>query len=172
LAPGAQANVPVWQVTLTQTGTGKWPDAYLRSPEDVYKRYRDQMSGMDRECFMVVMLDVHDKLLGEHLVSLGALDMTVVDPKAVFRPAINIGKCASIVVVHNHPSGDVTPSDQDKETTARLAAAAQLLGFKFYDHVIVGSDSWYSFMHAGSDETLGSSPDLQDRIKALLGLDE
>ncbi len=136
---------PVWRVELVKEGAAKWPSEQLRGPQDVFERFRPKMAALDRETFVVVMLDPQDRILGEHVVSVGALSMTVVDPTAVFRPAIAIGRCAHVVVVHNHPGGDPAPSDEDRKTTAMLMDAGRIVDIPVHDHIIIGGDSYFSF---------------------------
>jgi DNA repair protein RadC len=82
------------------------------------------------------------------LITRGILNSSLVHPREVFRPAI-AEAAAGIIVVHNHPSGDPTPSPQDREVTRQLVSAGQLLDLPVYDHIIVAGDRWVSFAQAG-----------------------
>jgi DNA repair protein RadC len=97
-----------------------------------------------QEHFVVFHLGVASKVLGYEVVAQGACNTVQVSPADVFRGAI-VGGASSIVIAHNHPSGDPTPSIEDRAATERLRAAADLLGIKLLDHVIVGGDAHYSF---------------------------
>jgi DNA repair protein RadC len=102
----------------------------------------------DVEEFHVVLLDVRGRLLGRRLISRGSLSQCPVSPRDVMRAALREG-AHSIVFVHNHPSGDPTPSPDDVELTERLRAAAELVGVLARDHVIVATGGYYSFAEAG-----------------------
>jgi DNA repair protein RadC len=110
----------------------------------------------DKEAFVVFFLNGKNYLTGYNLVTLGLLDASLVHPREVFRPAIIAG-AASIVIAHNHPSGDATPSEEDIKVTRQLIAAAQIINIKIMDHVIVGRESgvdkgFYSMRESGNCE--------------------
>jgi DNA repair protein RadC len=98
----------------------------------------------DKEHFYVMHLDVKSRVKMVELVSLGTLDSSLVHPRETFRRAIVAGS-ASIIVAHNHPSGEVEPSDADTKTTKWLLEAGQLLGITLNDHVIFANDKFFSF---------------------------
>jgi DNA repair protein RadC len=102
----------------------------------------------DVEEFHVVLLDVRGRLLGRRLISRGSLSQCPVSPRDVMRAAVREG-AHSIVFVHNHPSGDPTPSTDDLDLTERLRAAAELVGVLARDHVIVATGGYFSFVEAG-----------------------
>jgi DNA repair protein RadC len=102
----------------------------------------------DAEEFHVVLLDVRGRLLGRRLISRGSLSQCPVSPRDVLRAAVREG-AHSIVFVHNHPSGDPTPSPDDVDLTERLRAAAELVGVFARDHVIVATGGYFSFVEAG-----------------------
>lgn len=95
------------------------------------------MSTMAQECFQVVTLDARNKFIDRHMVTLGLVDSSLVHPREVFRPAISDGAC-SVVLVHNHPSGDPTPSAEDLKVTRQLVEAGKVIGIKVIDHVVIG----------------------------------
>ncbi|MBM3315226.1 hypothetical protein FJY71_05210, partial [candidate division WOR-3 bacterium] len=97
-----------------------------------------------RECFWVLYLDSRGRLVGRRSVSEGSLDTTLAHPREVFDPAIRAA-AASVIVVHNHPSGDPTPSDDDVRLTRRLVEAGKVLGIRLLDHVIIAGERHYSF---------------------------
>lgn len=101
------------------------------------------------EKFMVFMLDTKLKLQGYSIVSIGSLDSAPVHPREVFAPAVATPKCAAVIVAHNHPSGDATPSVQDVEVTERLSKAGDILGIRLLDHVVVGNGSFTSMKSEG-----------------------
>jgi len=97
------------------------------------------MASLAQESFQVLTLNMKNALINRHLVSLGTLESTPVRPRETFRPAISDG-AASVVIVHNHPSGDVTPSREDIEATRILIDAGKIVGIPVFDHVIIGRD--------------------------------
>jgi DNA repair protein RadC len=116
-------------------------------PVRVYEVMRD-VAHEDAEEFHVVLLDVRGRLLGRRLISRGSISQCPVSPRDVLRPAVREG-AHSVVFVHNHPSGDPTPSPEDVDLTGRLRAAAELVGVLARDHVIVAAGGYYSFVEAG-----------------------
>jgi DNA repair protein RadC len=111
----------------------------------VFEAFRDHFAPLDREQFVVVLLDGKNQLLGFNVVSTGSLTAALVHPREVFKPAI-LGNAAALILVHNHPSGDPTPSDEDKAITTRLKQAGELLGIRVLDHVIIGDDDRFVSM--------------------------
>jgi len=101
------------------------------------------------EHFMVFMLDTKLKVVGFSDVSRGTLDASPVHPREVFAPAVMTPKCAAIIVAHNHPSGDPTPSQPDIDATERLFKASAIMGIILLDHVIVGDGCWTSMKTEG-----------------------
>lgn len=106
------------------------------------------LANAERECFHVVLLDVRGRLLRTTQVAEGSLNQCPVSPRDALRPAVREG-AHGVVFVHNHPSGDPTPSPEDSELTERLRAASELVGVLARDHVIVASGGYYSFVEAG-----------------------
>lgn len=101
-----------------------------------------------QEAFYCVYLDRKNHPLGRHLITLGTATSTLVSPKEVFRGAIVAGAVA-IVVAHNHPSGDPSPSPEDRLVTARLREVGDLVGIPLLDHLVVGAERYYSFRDEG-----------------------
>lgn len=97
-----------------------------------------------REAFCVMMLDARHRTIGFHIVSIGSLNGATVHPREVFRPALAVA-AHSIILAHNHPSGDATPSTEDRRVTDRLTEAGELLGIAVIDHVVIGDARYYSF---------------------------
>ena len=97
-----------------------------------------------KEHFLVFLLDVKHRLVGVHVASIGGLDVTTVVPRDIFSVAL-LASAATIVVAHNHPSGDPTPSESDRLVTDRLKSCGTILGIEVLDHVILGRDRFYSF---------------------------
>ena len=118
--------------------------ADLSDPKDVARRARSSVKDWRKECFLTFYVDSRNRHIGEAEVSVGSLDTTLAHPREVFERAIRAG-AASVIVVHNHPSGDPTPSDDDIRLTRRLTEAGKILGIRLLDHVVVSRDSHYSF---------------------------
>jgi DNA repair protein RadC len=118
--------------------------AEMSDPKDVARLARSSVKDWRKECFFTLYLDSRNRLIGQTEVSVGCLDTTLAHPREVFEKAIRAG-AAAIVVVHNHPSGDPTPSDDDIRLTRRLSEAAKILGIRLLDHVVVGREGHYSF---------------------------
>jgi DNA repair protein RadC len=118
--------------------------ADVSDPKEVARLARSNVKEWRKECFFTLFLDSRNRLIGQTEVSVGCLDTTLAHPREVFEKAIRAG-AASIIVVHNHPSGDPTPSDDDVRLTRRLVEAGKILGIRLLDHVIVCKDSHYSF---------------------------
>lgn len=112
------------------------------SPEAVFLHTRD-VADAEREHFLTVMLDARHRYLARETISLGTLDASLVHPREVFRPAIEKA-AAALVLVHNHPSGDVSPSRDDLAITRRLIEVGEVMGIPVLDHVIVAGDRFRS----------------------------
>jgi len=112
------------------------------SPEAVFLHTRD-VADAEREHFVTVMLDARHRYLARETISVGTLDASLVHPREVFRPAIRRG-AAALVLVHNHPSGDVGPSRDDLAITRRLVEVGEVMGIPVLDHVIVAGDRFRS----------------------------
>jgi DNA repair protein RadC len=122
---------------------GKAP-RLIRGPEDVVRLMGPKLRASKREHFLVLLLNARHEVLMRDTVSIGSLNASIVHPREVFKPAI-IESAASIVLVHNHPSGDPEPSEEDLAITRRLVQAGELLGIGILDHVIVASRGVVSF---------------------------
>lgn len=115
---------------------------------DIFHAFRDRATTLDREEFWVVHLDGKGRMQGTHCVSVGSLNATLVHAREVFKAAI-IANAASILLVHNHPSGDPMPSPEDIALTERLKKASEIIGIKIVDHVIVCESKYSSFVDDG-----------------------
>jgi DNA repair protein RadC len=108
----------------------------VKSPEGAIKAVKSQLKGRKKEHFMVLCLDTRNHLINTHKVSIGSLDCSIVHPREVFKEAIS-SCAASVIFVHNHPSGDPTPSEDDVKLTKRLVEASEIIGIEVLDHIIV-----------------------------------
>lgn len=109
----------------------------VSAPEDVVALCGPQLRGLDREHFWALPLNTKNQLIRLVEVSIGSLNASIVHPRELFKEAVRLS-AASIVVVHNHPSGDPTPSGADLQLTTRLVKAGDVLGIELLDHVILG----------------------------------
>ena len=129
-------------------GNSQKPKTRLSSPKEVFDYLSAGMKGLVKEHFVAVYLDSKNRLIGQETVSVGTLDSSHAHPREIFSGAIAVG-AKSVIVAHNHPSGDPTPSKEDIEITKRLQSAGRLLGIELLDHIIVGSESCVSMREEG-----------------------
>ncbi len=122
-------------------------ERFLNSRE-LYQRYRARFFYANKEFFFSLHLNSKNKLIREVLISIGSLSSSVVHPREVFAPAVR-DSTAALIFMHNHPSGDPSPSKEDRECTQRLIHAGQILGIRVLDHIVIGHDDYYSFADSG-----------------------
>ncbi len=120
----------------------------IEHPSHAYQLIKDELENESREVFVVILQDTKGFLICHEVVSIGSLSQTLVHPREVFYPAIR-HKAASLLVAHNHPSGDPTPSAQDLELTRLLLEAGRLIGIPLHDHLIIGKHSYLSLRQNG-----------------------
>jgi len=123
---------------------GGYNSKAISSAKDVYNMLVDEMKNYKQEVFKIILLDTKNKPQAVKDVSMGTLNSSIVHPREVFKEAIK-ESANSIILVHNHPSGDSKPSAEDEQVTEKLFEAGELLGVKVLDHVIIGKESYYSF---------------------------
>lgn len=119
------------------------PKNKLQSPQDVIKSVRNKLKGKKKEHFLVLSLDTRNHLINTRTVSIGSLDSSIVHPREVFKEAISCS-AASVIFIHNHPSGDPEPSEDDTKLTKRLIEAGEILGIEVLDHIIVCDTDYLS----------------------------
>jgi len=120
----------------------------ISSPEDVYRRLFPRMREQKKEMFIELCLDTKNHILKEEVISVGSLNANVVHPREVFKLALT-ESAAHIIVAHNHPSGDPTPSREDIEITKKLVETGNIMGITVLDHVIIGDGRHFSLKEAG-----------------------
>jgi DNA repair protein RadC len=120
----------------------------MRSPKDVAAAFSPRLQELPVEEFHVAILDAQHRLERDILITRGLLNSSLVHPREVFREAI-AERAAAVILVHNHPSGDPTPSAEDRAVTEQLVAAGRLLDIPVHDHIIVGRGRYVSFAEAG-----------------------
>ncbi len=120
----------------------------ISSSADLYKHFHPLLREVKHELFKVVLLDAKNVVIREVTVSEGSLTLSIVHPREVFALAVR-ESAAAVILLHNHPSGDPTPSGEDRQLTSRLVEAGRLLGIRVVDHVILGDGRYVSFADEG-----------------------
>jgi DNA repair protein RadC len=120
----------------------------IRSPESVANLMREELRYLQKEHFICLFLNTKNHVVGQETLSMGSLNASIVHPREVFRAAIKRSS-ASIICVHNHPSGDPTPSPEDIDLTHRLAEAGSIIGIEVLDHIIIGDFKFVSLKEQG-----------------------
>jgi DNA repair protein RadC len=116
---------------------------HIRGPADVFARMGPRLRSALQEEFHALLLNSRHRVIRELLVTRGILDTALIHPREVFRPAVGEG-AAGVILVHNHPSGDPTPSAEDRAVTRQLVEAGRVVGIPILDHVVIGSSSYAS----------------------------
>jgi DNA repair protein RadC len=141
--------VQVVRVEMVKERAVSFATNKVSSPQDAAVILADFLAGADRESFVLMCLNIKNMVNAINVVSVGSLNSTMVHPREVFKPAI-LANSASVILGHNHLSGDVTPSPEDKEVARRLAEAGRILGIEVLDNLIVGDDGKFvSFKEQG-----------------------
>lgn len=122
----------------------------IRQPDDAAQLVMESMRQLDREHFKIILLDTKNQVLGVEAISIGSLNSSIVHPREIFKAPIRRSANA-IILVHNHPSGDPTPSPEDREVTRRLVEAGRLLGIEVLDHIIIGDRRFVSLRERAAD---------------------
>ena len=120
----------------------------ITSTRELFTHYHPALRDLRHEIFKVVLLDAKHAILRDATVSAGSLTLSIVHPREVFTLAVK-ESAAAVIFLHNHPSGDPTPSQEDRVLTARLVSAGQLLGIQVLDHLVVGDGTYVSFADQG-----------------------
>lgn len=124
------------------------PRPVIKSPDDAAGLVMEEMRHFDREHFRALLLNTKNQVIGTDKVSVGTLNSSTVHPRELFRNAIK-RSAASVILVHNHPSGDPTPSREDLDITERLREAGKIIGIEVLDHIIIGDNRFTSFKAKG-----------------------
>jgi DNA repair protein RadC len=124
------------------------PKPKVKSSEDAYKLTYAKLRDLKKEEFHVLYLDAKNRLIKEETISLGTLTSNVIHPREVFKPAVQ-HSAAALILVHNHPSGDPNPSEDDVAITSDMVKAGEVMGIEVLDHVIVGDSGFVSMKEKG-----------------------
>ncbi len=120
----------------------------ITSPEDVFNYMMEEMRYLEQEEFRIILLNIKNKVLGVETVFRGGLNSSIVHPREIFRLALR-RSAASLILLHNHPSGDPTPSGEDISVTRRLVDAGEIMGINILDHIVMGEGRFLSFREKG-----------------------
>ena len=140
--------IPRYRVTLVREGRALPASGTVQTSVGAAALLRPLFDGLDREHFLICGLDAKHALIGINVVSIGSLSLAIVHPREVFKPMI-LMNAAACLCAHNHPSGDITPSQEDLVLTKRLREVAELLGIPLLDHLVLGDGRYYSFADHG-----------------------
>jgi len=120
----------------------------IKTASDVYQYYVDELQNKTKEHFYALFLDTKNRILKEELISVGTLNESLIHPREVFNSAVKTS-CNAVILVHNHPSGDCVPSENDKVVTKELVEAGKIMGINVLDHVIIGKEGFISLKESG-----------------------
>jgi DNA repair protein RadC len=141
--------IPIYKLSLMRDGALCAERKIVTRSQDLYPILREYYARHDREEMVVVLLDAKHRIIGINSVSVGSLTLSIVHPRETFKAAI-VSNCAAIILAHNHPSGDPTPSQEDRALTKRLKDAGDIIGIPVLDHLVIGDDGRYvSFADQG-----------------------
>lgn len=149
IGPAKIAQVKACFEIARRVSSQKWETGQpLRSSEDVYRHFRENLGKEKRELFYVVLLNNKNRKIREVKISEGSLTASLVHPREVYNPVIR-ESAAAVIFVHNHPSGDPAPSPEDIDITRRLKEVGEVVGVRVLDHVVIGYDRYFSFSDKG-----------------------
>jgi DNA repair protein RadC len=149
IGPAKVAQIKAALELARRIGNHKWqPGQSLRSSEDVFRHFRDDLEKEKREFFYVILLNNKNRKIRDVKISEGSLTASLVHPREVYNPVIR-ESAAAVIFVHNHPSGDPAPSPEDIEITRRLKEVGDVMGVRVLDHVVIGHDRYFSFSDKG-----------------------
>lgn len=140
--------IPEYSVCLVREPRARFKARCVDESKDCYQMFRGAFENLDREHFAVICLDTKNKPIGFNVVAVGSLTLTVVHPREVFKCCL-LQNAVSVILAHNHPSGDPKPSSEDHRLTQRLVESADILGIRILDHLIFGRNKYVSFADKG-----------------------
>ncbi len=145
----AAKRVNIVRLKMVREASLLYPQRRIRMARDVVELFLTFLDETDREQFFLLCLNTKNEPTALHTVSIGSLDASIVHPREVFKTAI-LSNAASVIVAHNHPSGDPTPSREDIQVTRKLQQAGDMLGITVLDHIVVGTEgAYYSLKEKG-----------------------
>jgi len=129
--------IPLYTIRLVRDGNVKSHNVTIASPADTHRVIAGMLADVDREQMLVILLDTKNKMIGVQVAFVGTINAINISMRELFKPAI-VSSAASIIIAHNHPSGDPTPSPEDVAVTRDIVAAGKLLDIIVLDHIIIG----------------------------------
>ncbi|PLX96736.1 MAG: hypothetical protein C0622_14140 [Desulfuromonas sp.] len=149
IGPAKAAEIQaLFQIARRFADTRLRPGVAYRSSQDAYLHFHERLCDYRREVFLALLLDSKNRLIREVQISEGSLNSSIVHPREVFAPVLR-ESAAAVLFIHNHPSGDPTPSREDIEITRRLKEVGDLMGVRVLDHVIIGNGGYVSLADRG-----------------------
>jgi len=136
---------PVFKLKMVKEGEIQYN---CSSPNDVVSMAKKYIGEEDRENMIVVLLSTKNDIIGVHTVSIGTINATIVHPREIFKSAI-LSNAVSIIIIHNHPSGNPSPSMEDMEITKKIKEAGEVMSIPLIDHVIISFNNHFSFKEEG-----------------------
>lgn len=136
--------VDIVKIKMCKEGSIMYGARKISSPSDAVNLIGEFMGDSDREEFIIIAIDTKNQPTAINVCSIGTLNATLVHPREVFKMAI-LANANSIIIAHNHPSGDVSPSKEDINITTKLKEAGDIIGINITDHLIIGSGNYMSF---------------------------
>jgi len=140
--------INIVSIKLVRESSMLYKDRKISSPEDAWALFKQYLNGADREHFVVMALDTKNQPTAIQTCHIGSLNSSMAHPREIMKVAI-LSNAASLILGHNHPSNDPSPSQEDVQVTKRIVEAGQLLGIDVLDHIIVCDDSFVSLKEKG-----------------------
>jgi DNA repair protein RadC len=140
--------VDIVSLRMVKESSLLYKDRSIRSPQDGYNLFKQFLGELDREYFVLMCLDVKNQPTVINVCHIGSLNASIVHPREIMKTAV-LSNAASILVMHNHPSGQPEPSREDIDVTKRLAEAGRIIGIELVDHLIIGENSFVSLKEKG-----------------------
>ena len=144
MTTAAAKRVDIISLRMVKESSVLYPPRRVITPRDAVSLLSGFLDGWDREAFLVAYLNTKNEPTAIHTVSVGTLNSSLVHPREVYKGAL-LTNAASVILAHNHPSGDPTPSKEDIELTSSLAGTGKVLGIPVLDHLVIGDGLYYSF---------------------------
>jgi DNA repair protein RadC len=148
LAKAAQLKAAIELASRVEGYSESTKKIFIKTPEDVARLVLSRLKNKKKEYFLAVLLDTRNQLIRVAEISIGSLDSSIVHPREVFKEATS-ASAASVIFVHNHPSGDTEASEDDVKLTKRLAEAGEIMGIDILDHIIIGGKDYTSLKRLG-----------------------
>ncbi|MDY0210005.1 MAG: DNA repair protein RadC [Acholeplasma sp.] len=115
----------------------------ISSPKDIYMLYQHKLDQLEQEHFYTLYLDTKNQIISEKLIFIGTLNQSVIHPREIYKHAVKVS-ANSVIFIHNHPSGDSSPSQADYKTTTQLEQSGQIMGVQVIDHIVIGKNQFFS----------------------------